>query len=797
MTTEYLTEDGKPYAPQTMRLGGLIAALALALLAACSSSSSGSGSPPPPPPPPTNTAPLAAAGADMTVSTTIGVRLDGTGSSDPDGDSLTYAWSFAFLPSGSTAAFDDNAAAEPSFTPDVAGGYTIELVVSDGTTTSLTDEIVVTAADNTVTQTIGAGGGQIVSSDGLLTVDIPAGALAADEEITVTYVPVDQRAGYLGDTFDGIDFDMAYDLGPDGMTFAAPVTVTAAINANPVLAADTIGSSMHFMFTEGGSGIEALGDQTMVADANSASLSVSGTLDHFSPALIKDGSAAFNWAVTGIPDTMESGQYTTAEVTVESPGVAIDSARFTNYTFVGINFRPAPGFQGVLDMLRLGQSNDFALDVDYLCEGQGTDELRSFIEVVVGDVGSVNFELFPQELLDSLRDAQTFSAQAIKAVECVLEPPADIRMDPGLYAVPFGMTDVETIQALRLGPLTFDGAASGPSDPMLLIAGGRGSVLFNQRSGEAVYNSLDPARAPLLGALLAYADNPGGGTAGMVYEHALGNLGANRRCDYDFSIRAFGTFCFGINGAGYDASLPIGSSADTPEALFVTSTRIDWLKLDPGIGVYDFGNAYSADFGDFSGTPISAAGNSSTRSALVVTNNAPDFSTISQVDTNGQVTEHVVQFGEDFRKLRCVQMLCGISVYDDGTGSGAVRMASWDGDNAPTLIADPIAVGDGPVGLVPLDLGDGTALWGISGFDGNTISLIHSMMTGEVISTYTAPAPGGCDGPAHLDFYVPPGAEPSDAQLAGTCFRSNQYFVTDIILDPSLGFVFVDPTTVP
>lgn len=797
MPTEYLTEDRKPQAAgDAARPGTLFAGLAALLLAACSSSSSDSG-PPPSPPPPTNAAPTAAAGPDMTVSTTIGVQLDGTASSDADGDALTYAWSFALVPSGSTAAFDDDVSAQPSFTPDVAGDYTIELVVSDGTATSSADQIVVTAADNTVMQTIGSAGGRLVSSDGLLSVDIPAGALPADEDISVTFVPAAQRAGYLGDLFDGIEFDMVYDLGPDGTTFAEPVTVTAAIDENPVMAADTIGSGMHFMFTENGSAIEALQNQRIVADADNARLSVSGTLDHFSPALIKDGNEAFTWAVTGIPDRMESDQYTTAQVTVESPGVAVDSALFTNYTFVGINFRPAPGFQGVLDMLRQGQSNDFMLEVDYLCEGQGTDELRSYITVVIGDVNTVNFELFPQQLLDSLRDAQEFTAQAVKSVECVLEPQAEIRMNPGLFAVPFGMTGVETVQALRLGPLTFDGAASGPSDPMLLIAGGRGSVLFNQRSGEAVYNSLDPSRGPLLGALLAYADNPAGGTAGMVYEHALGNLGANRRCDYDFSIRAFGTFCFGINGAGYDASLPIGSTANTPEALFVTSTRIDWLKLDPDIGTYDFGSAYSADFADFSGTPVSAAGNGSTRSALVVTNDAPDFSTLSQVGTAGQVTLHDAFFGEDFRKVRCIQALCGITVFDDGTGSGAVRMVSWDGDNAPTPVADPIGVGDGPVGLVPLDMGDGTALWGISAFDGNTITLIHSMMTGEAISTYTAPAPGGCDGPAHLDFYVPPGADPSEAQLVGTCFRSNQYFVTDIVLDSAQGFVFVDPTTTP
>ena len=236
MTTEYLRQRRKPQF--SAHMWAFAAILAMSILAGCSSSSSDGGPPPPPPPPPppTNAAPTAAAGPDMTVSAKIDVQLDGTASSDPDGDAITYAWSFAFVPSGSMAAFDDDTAAQPQFTPDVAGDYTIELVVSDGTETSSTDEIVITAADNTVLQTIGIGGGVIVSADGLLTVDIPAGALLADEEISVTSVPADQRAGYLGDVFNGIEFDMAYDLGPDGTTFVVPVTVTASINANPVRA---------------------------------------------------------------------------------------------------------------------------------------------------------------------------------------------------------------------------------------------------------------------------------------------------------------------------------------------------------------------------------------------------------------------------------------------------------------------------------------------------------------------------------------------------------------------------------
>lgn len=78
-----------------------------------------------------NRPPKADAGADRTVFVGTRVTLDGSASSDPDGDALTFQWAFVEKPQTSSATIDDPASPAPEFVPDVSGSYVLQLTVAD------------------------------------------------------------------------------------------------------------------------------------------------------------------------------------------------------------------------------------------------------------------------------------------------------------------------------------------------------------------------------------------------------------------------------------------------------------------------------------------------------------------------------------------------------------------------------------------------------------------------------------------------------------------------------------------
>src|SRR5512145_2908189 len=95
-----------------------------------------------------NDTPIANAGPDQgSIRPGTLITLNGSASSDPDGDPLTYSWSFVTRPAGSAAVLAKATTVSPTFTLDLIGDYVVQLVVNDGRVNSAPDSVIVSTGN--------------------------------------------------------------------------------------------------------------------------------------------------------------------------------------------------------------------------------------------------------------------------------------------------------------------------------------------------------------------------------------------------------------------------------------------------------------------------------------------------------------------------------------------------------------------------------------------------------------------------------------------------------------------------
>jgi hypothetical protein len=191
-----------------------------------------------------NTPPVANAGANQSVNIGAVVQLNGSGSTDVDGDTLTFQWSLITVPAGSTASLSSLTAINPTFTADRQGTYVAQLTVRDGkvdsvpaTTTITTNALQAPTANPGLNQTVKHGTTVTLNGSGTdpqsLPVTIlwslinkPAGSAAVLSSTTVT------NPTFVADKFGSYTVQLVVN---NGTLNSAPATVTiTTTNTAPV-----------------------------------------------------------------------------------------------------------------------------------------------------------------------------------------------------------------------------------------------------------------------------------------------------------------------------------------------------------------------------------------------------------------------------------------------------------------------------------------------------------------------------------------------------------------------------------
>ena len=167
-----------------------------------------------------NQAPTADAGPDQSeIERGTVVNLDGSGSSDPDGDELTFSWTLSDPAAANRTSLLSDASAEgPTFTPDASGVWTATLTVTDGTDES-TDAVEIDVKNNPPT---GPAGGEPVVVQ-----------TVGDGPVTITL---------SADDADGDALTFAIETGPTNGTLG-PIIPSGQVGTRGAVAAATVSTA--------------------------------------------------------------------------------------------------------------------------------------------------------------------------------------------------------------------------------------------------------------------------------------------------------------------------------------------------------------------------------------------------------------------------------------------------------------------------------------------------------------------------------------------------------------------------
>lgn len=255
-----------------------------------------------------NSAPVANAGPDQSVFVNDLVTLDGSGSSDVDGDSLTFNWSFTSKPVDSTATLVVNPSdpAHPTFTVDKSGDYVVSLTVNDSTVDSTPDEVKISTLNSA-----------------------PIADAGGDQSVFVGDTVVLNGGNSWDVDGDGLTYSWAFTQRPAGST----ANLLNPTSVNPTFTVDVAGTYVVSLVVNDSS-VDSAPDTVSISTINVAPVADAGNDDSVfvGDIVVLDGSGSsdpdnnpltYSWSFTSIPATSSA---TLANPDTPNPSFTADAA---------------------------------------------------------------------------------------------------------------------------------------------------------------------------------------------------------------------------------------------------------------------------------------------------------------------------------------------------------------------------------------------------------------------------------------------------------------------------------------
>lgn len=273
--------------------------------------------------------PVADAGVSRSVDPGTAVQLDGSNSTDPNGDALTYRWTLVESPATSSAALDADTGVEVSFTPDTAGDYVIELVVDDGSFQSEPDRLVITTRN--AAPTADAGPDQSVAAGAAVTLD---------------------GSGSTDPNGDALTYFWSFEQVPDGST----ASLVSPESVMPAFSVDLPGTYAVALTVSDGS-LSSPADTVRISTLNTAPVANAGPdqtvplltmveLDAAGSTDVDGNSLTFTWSILEAPSgssaTLSDPAAVMPTFQLDAPGafiiqLAVDDGTATSFDTVRIN----------------------------------------------------------------------------------------------------------------------------------------------------------------------------------------------------------------------------------------------------------------------------------------------------------------------------------------------------------------------------------------------------------------------------------------------------------------------------